>query len=97
MPKFTVAGETFIVPGLLPVPDSAMLIFGTDPLAVKARLPLTVALDWGVNVMLNVRLCPPLKVVGTLSPLVANPVPVTVALEMVMLDPPEFEITSDFV
>jgi hypothetical protein len=74
-----------------------MLIFGTDPLAARAKLPLTAALDWGVNAMLNVRLCPPFNVVGTLRPLVANPDPVTVALEIVMLDPPEFEITSDFV
>jgi hypothetical protein len=97
LPKFTLAGDTLSVPGLLPVPDSAMLKFGTDPLALNAKFPLAAVLDWGVNVMLNVRLCPPFKVVGTLRPLVANPVPVTVALEMVMLDPPEFEITSDFV
>jgi hypothetical protein len=62
----------------------------TEPSAVSARLPLTFPLLWGVNVTLKVRLWPAFKVVGTLKPLVANPAPVTVAVERCSNDPPVF-------
>lgn len=90
MPKFTVVGVTANWPGLAPAPDNATLRLLTEPSAVSARLPLAFPLLWGVNVTLKVRLWPAFKVVGTLKPLVANPAPVTVAVERCSNDPPVF-------
>ena len=81
MPKLTVAGAIPNCPGLAPLPDKVTLRFVTEPSAVNARLPLAFPLLWGVNVTLKVRLCPAFKVVGTFNPVVANPAPVTVAVE----------------
>ena len=43
-------------------------------------LPVAEPLVWGVNVTLNVRLCPAFSVVGTFRPVVAKAAPVTVAV-----------------
>jgi hypothetical protein len=95
LPKAALAGVTLSCPGLDPEPDSAMLKF--DPAVVNARPPVTDPAACGVNVMLNVRLCPAFRVIGTFSPLVVNPVPVNDMFEMVRLDPPEFVMISDLV
>ena len=80
LPKLGAAGLADNCPGAVPVAVSATLRLGTDPSAVNARLPVTAPAAAGVNVTLNVRVCPAFSVVGTLSPLVANPAPVTFAV-----------------
>jgi len=94
-PKFTVVGVTLSCPGLDPEPVRPMLRFVLP--AATIRLPVTEAADCGVNVILNVRLCPAVSVVGTLKPLVANPGPVNDMFEIVILEPPELVIISDLV
>jgi len=63
---------------------------GTDPSAVRIKLPLAAPPLVGVNVTLNVRLCPGFSVVGTLNPLVPKPAPDTVAVARCKTVPPEF-------
>ena len=46
---------------------------------------------------LKVKLCPAFSVMGTLRPELAKPVPFNVAFEIVIGDPPELVMTSDFV
>jgi hypothetical protein len=89
LPKLAVAGFTASCPGVVPVADRDTLRLGMEPSAVSARLPLTAPPLDGVNVTLNVRLCPALSVVGTLRPLVEKPPPVTVAVAMCSGEPPE--------
>ncbi len=62
---------------------------------VMARLPLTVPLDDGAKAVLNVTLCPALKVRGRLRPVMLKPAPVAVACEIVTLVPPELVRVSE--
>jgi len=94
-PKLRVPGATANWPGLAPVPASDTLRAGTDPSAVRERLPLAFPLVEGVNITLKVRLCPAFSVVGTFSPFVVNPVPVRVIFEIFTLEPPEFVKVSE--
>jgi len=94
-PKFNVVGVMLSCPGLDPEPVRPMLRFVLP--AVAIRFPVTEAADWGVNVILNVRLCPAVSVIGRLRPLMANPVPVNEMFEIVILEPPELVISSDLV
>jgi hypothetical protein len=48
-----------------------------------------------VKVVLKVKLCPAVKVIGRLNPLMPNPAPVTLTCVTVMLEPPEFVSVSD--
>ncbi len=45
--------------------------------------------------MLNIVLCPGVKVSGAASPLMLKPAPLTLACEIVTLDPPEFVKLAD--
>ena len=54
------------------------------------RLPETAPLADGVNVTLKVRLCPAVKVVGTFSPVVLKPAPLSAAAEILTVAPPVF-------
>jgi len=49
LPKLRVPGATANWPGLAPVPASDTLRAGTDPSAVRERLPLAFPLVEGVN------------------------------------------------
>ena len=51
-------------------------------------LPLALVADCGVNTALKVTLAPGLSVRGTFSPLMPNPVPVTLVCKIVTLAPP---------
>ena len=53
------------------------------------RLPMTLLVDCGLNVTLQVALCPPTKVTGYFRPLRAKPVPDTVACVTVIFKLPE--------
>ena len=89
LPKPKEVGLTLSVPADAPVPDSAM--DGEDDASeVRVMLPLAAPDVVGVNVTLNVKLWPAVRVSGMLSPFIPNCELVEVALEIVTLDPPEF-------
>lgn len=76
------------VPGVTPVPVSGMLRLGFEPVDVIFTLPLTVPLALGLKCTVNDVLWPAFNVKGKVSPLKLNPAPLTLAAEMVRLDPP---------
>src|ERR1700691_1012455 len=75
LPKLRLVGFDPSAPGASPVPDKGMVRVGFGALEVTVRLPLTPAADAGVNVTLNVALCPAVSVTGAVIPLAVNPVP----------------------
>jgi hypothetical protein len=94
-PKLRFPGATANCPGAVAVPLRDTVSVGTAPSAARKRLPLAVPLVEGVNTRLKVRLCPAFRVVGTFSPLIVNPAPVSVACEMLRTDPPGFVRVSE--
>ncbi len=79
------------------MPDSDTLSVGFDALLAMARLPLTLPLDDGAKLTLNVVLCPALRVRGRLNPLTLKPAPLAVACAIVTLVPPELVSVADWV
>jgi hypothetical protein len=88
LPKFKLTGETDNWPCAVPVPESATLSGELSAVDTTARLPLLDPVAVGAKVIVNVKLCFGERVVGTLSPLTENPVPLISAAEMVTVDPP---------
>jgi len=69
-----------------------MLKLGFEPFEVMLTLPLTAPLAVGEKSTVNDVLWPAVNVKGKdASPLKLNPPPLTVAAEIVRLDPPVFE------
>jgi hypothetical protein len=93
LPKLKLAGLGVSWPGVTPVPDSGTLAL--DTLLTMATLPVTPPAAAGLNFTENVVLCDGPRVVGKVSPLALNPVPVTVACVIVRLDPPVLLMVSD--
>jgi len=56
LPKLRLVGETANVPAAVPVPESAILSDGFDPLDTTDRIPLAAAALVGVKVAVNVTL-----------------------------------------
>jgi hypothetical protein len=83
------------VPGATPVPESAMLRLGFDPLEVMVTLPVAAPAAVGANSTENEVLWPAVRVTGRDRPLKLNPVPLALAAEMVRLDPPVLVRVSD--
>jgi hypothetical protein len=83
------------VPGATPVPDNAIASVGLEAFEVIVTVPLAAPAAVGVNVTLNVVLCPAVNVMGTVTPLRLNPVPLIPTCEIVTLDPPVFVTVSD--
>ena len=95
LPKLSVAGATASCPGVVPVPDRAILSGELDASDTSDRLPFTApALD-GANLTVNVTLWLPVSVAGRVKPVTENPDPVTLACEMVTVAPPVFVTVSD--
>lgn len=61
------------------LPVNASVCGDPGALSVKTTLPLTPVVDAGVNCTLNAAACPAVRVFGRASPLIANPLPETVA------------------
>jgi hypothetical protein len=72
------------------VPESETSRLGFEALETTVMPPVALTADSGVNSALKVTLAPGVRTSGKLSPLILNPVPVTVACEIVTLDPPVF-------
>jgi hypothetical protein len=79
------------------VPLSATTRLGFDAFDVIAIVPLKLPADEGARVTLNDALCPGVKVSGALIPDRLNPVPLTVAAEIVAFTPPVFVTVSVWV
>jgi hypothetical protein len=90
-------GVAVSVAGLTAVPLNATVRPGFEAFEVTEILPLKLFADEGVKVTLNDALCPDDKVSGVLIPDRLNPLPLAVAAEIVMLDPPVFFSVSVWV
>jgi hypothetical protein len=72
-----------------------MLKLEPEPLEVMLMLPLAAPLAVGLNSTVKDVLWPAVKITGKVSPLKLHPVPLTVAAEIVRLDPPVLVKVSD--
>ena len=83
-------GVAVSVAGEAPVPLNAMVKLGFDAFDVMETLPLKLFAEGGVKVILNEALCPGVNVRGVVMPDMLNPLPLSVAAEIVMFEPPVF-------
>jgi hypothetical protein len=83
------------VPCVTPVPESGMLKLEPESLEVMLTLPLAVPVAVGLKSTVKDVPWPAFSVTGKVSPLKLNPVPLTVAAEIVRLDPPVLVKVSD--
>jgi hypothetical protein len=95
LPKLKLVGFAVSVSTAPVVPESAIFTGLVEPSLTSATFPPVLPLDCGLKTMLKVVLCPAARVKGKLSPLVLKPVPVTLACEMIRLEPPVFISVSD--
>ena len=95
LPKLRLVGVAPNAPAVGAVPDNPIFRVGLDALLTIARLPVRVPLLCGAQRTLKVVFCPAVRVRGKLSPLMVNADPVTVACEMVTLEPPELVSVPD--
>ncbi len=70
LPKLSVAGETDSCPGVVPVPESAMLSGELDASDTRDKVPFTAPAVAGANFTVKVRLWPAASVVGAVSPVI---------------------------
>jgi hypothetical protein len=87
-------GVAVSVAGASALPLNAMLKLEFEAFEVMETLPLKLFAEGGVKVTLNDALCPGANVRGALIPDMLNPVPLTVAAEMVAVTPPVFFTVS---
>jgi len=83
VPKLADVGVTDNCPDAEAPPLRGMLTPLSKFVSLIQMLPVEVPLPGGVNVTVKVKLCPGLRLTGGVSPLIPNPVPVTVACRMV--------------
>ena len=93
-PKDRLEGFDTRDPGVTPVAESAILKDGFVASLAIVTLPVTVPATCGAKETLKPWPCPAAKVNGKVSPLMLNPVPVTLAWLTVMLVVPEFVIVT---
>ena len=95
VPKFSEVGVIASCPRAVPAPERLIERFGLVAFETTEILPFALPVPAGENDAENVTLCPGASVEGKESPLIANPAPVTVACEMMTLEPPEFVRVCD--
>ena len=83
--------------GVTALPLNPTLKLEFEAFEVMETLPLKLFAEGGVKVTVNDALCPGVKVSGALIPEMVNPVPLTVAAEMVAFTPPVFFTDSVWV
>ncbi len=88
VPKLRLEGIDPKAPAAIPLPDNATVSVGFDAVELTVRVPLAVTADAGVNLMVSAVLWPPASVIGVLTPLMLNPVPLMAAWVIVTLEPP---------
>ena len=72
LPKFKFAGDSVNCPGVLSLPDNAMLSCGLEASEIIERFPVIEPATFGVKTTANVRLCPAPKFVGSNKLLAVN-------------------------
>jgi hypothetical protein len=87
--RFDVDNESVFV-AEPPVPLSARVIVGFDALLLRVTLPITLPDAVGRNATVKLAVLAGASVNGMAKPVIWNPTPLTVALEIVKLDPPVF-------
>jgi hypothetical protein len=71
LPKLSVAGLMVNWPAAVPVPDSEIARLGFEAFETTEMLPLKLPADVGAKTPPKVKLCPGIRVIGRLSPLMA--------------------------
>lgn len=88
LPKFSALALETSWPPEAPVPERAMEWEGVPHAFEKTLIwPVCVPLAWGAKATVNVTLWPGGKLIGRLNPLRLNPAPLTVAREIVTVEP----------
>jgi hypothetical protein len=95
VPKFSVAGETDNDPCANPVPESGILNGEFEAFDTSERLPLIAPETVGANLTVKVTVWLAVSVIGTVSPLIEKPAPLTFACEIVMDELPALVSDSD--
>ena len=90
LPKLRLVGLADSAPAATPVPESGIVRVGFDAFELIVTVPLAPPAEVGVNVTLKVVLAPAARLTGVVMPLRVNPLPLTVAEEIVTLEPPVF-------
>ena len=88
LPKLRLAGDTTNCPAAAPAPVNGILSGELDAFDTIDKLPLTAPALAGAKVAINVTLWFAVRVRGRFNPLMENPVPVKVACERVIVNPP---------
>jgi hypothetical protein len=94
-PKLKLVGDTASWPAEVPVPESAIVSVEFDAFDTIARLPLTAPAPEGVKVAVNVTLWFAARLRGNDNPLMVKAAPVTLACEIVTLEPPVLVTVSE--
>jgi hypothetical protein len=97
LPKFKVLALEVSCPAETPVPDSAIVREEFEAFELTVIPPLELPPAFGVKATVNVTFCPLFNVIGRLSPLRLNPVPLTFACEIVNAELPALVKVSYFV
>src|SRR4051794_18764220 len=88
LPKFRVLALELSCPPATPAPDNAIVSEEFEAFEFTVIPPLELPPAFGVNATMKVTLSPLFKVTGRLSPLKLNPVPLTLACEIVRAELP---------
>lgn len=94
LPKPRLVGLADRVPAATPVPESGIVRVGLVAFELIVTVPLALPAVVGVNVTVKLVLAPAARFTGVVMPLRVNPLPLTVADEIVTLEPPVFVIFS---
>jgi hypothetical protein len=90
-PKLIEPGVTPNVPlEVAPVPDSAIVIFGSEAFELSERVALAVPATVGEKTTDRLTLLPAARVYGKVKPPTVKTEPLAIADEILRLDPPEF-------
>ena len=88
LPKLRLVGFADRVPAETPVPERGMVKVGFDAFETTVIVPLALPAAVGVKVTLKLAVAPAARLSGVLIPLSVNPLPLTVAEEIVTAVPP---------
>jgi len=97
VPRFMLAGDADNVPAVTPVPLNETFTVGSDAFELIAKVEVNVPAAVGANPTDKFTLAPAVRVYGNAMPLTLKPEPLTLAVEIVRLDPPVFESITDCV
>jgi len=95
VPKLRLVGFDVSRPGETPVAVRGISSAGFDALDMTVTLPVAAPAEVGVNRTLKLVLCPAPTVIGVVTPLKLNPVPLMATPEIVTLVPPVFVRVSE--